>query len=360
MTVTYADAPEVEAIANTLIPLHHRHLASVPVRYIYRSEAASRNGKIVYGTAQKIGGRTAFLVGLDAHVGVETDVGEPFFLVEIARDEWDEMSEDKRRALVDHELCHCVVETDKDGLPALKLRGHDLEEFCDIVERHGLWRRDIEDFAKVAAQQLEFGWVAFDGGEPVPTRPASAPEPEPDPDPLAGLHDGYGTWNNLDADSMNVLFDRQAAGEGTIVMRSPTHVEFLNPAAALPLPADDVGPPPPPPPVEPERDPEREVEPDVDVDGDEDAWDTRDDDHADEPDGETGDDEEEPPMPERDARRDAPPRGNGPRGEEPTGRRVGHINDPNRAARERRARALSDAERRGVKALEKFKSDELP
>lgn len=51
--------------------------------------------------------------------------------------------------------CHCAVKLDKDGEPALdskdrviyRLRKHDIEEFSEIVARHGCYKRDLEHFA---------------------------------------------------------------------------------------------------------------------------------------------------------------------------------------------------------------------
>lgn len=49
-------------------------------------------------------------------------------------------------ALVEHELCHCAQARDafgapkftKDGMPVFSIRGHDVEEFVDIVRRYGV------------------------------------------------------------------------------------------------------------------------------------------------------------------------------------------------------------------------------
>lgn len=65
------------------------------------------------------------------------------------------VADDQRIALIDHELCHAAMKYDKNGEPELDERGrqmwrtrrHDLEEFSEIAERHGCWKRDIENFA---------------------------------------------------------------------------------------------------------------------------------------------------------------------------------------------------------------------
>jgi len=63
-------------------------------------------------------------------------------------------------ALLGHELCHCDVARDKHGeakedergRPIWRIRRHDIEEFDDVVDRHGCWESEIEHFAKLALE----------------------------------------------------------------------------------------------------------------------------------------------------------------------------------------------------------------
>ena len=65
------------------------------------------------------------------------------------------VTDHQRRALIDHELCHATVAYDDNGEPKLdarmrkvyRIRKHDIEEFADIVERYGCYKRDLELFA---------------------------------------------------------------------------------------------------------------------------------------------------------------------------------------------------------------------
>lgn len=183
MPVTYSKAPEVEEIARRLIAQHHTHLLElghVRIEYLFRSEAASSNGKTVYGKARKLSGLGAFLaLGDDAPEGrpdAETPEVEPFFVMEIAADCWATLTPKQRIALVDHELSHFKVAVNHDTGVKLSLAAHDLEEFKVIVERHGLWRSDIEDFVKAATHtQLSLAGDGDDGDGPAPVAfPAKA------------------------------------------------------------------------------------------------------------------------------------------------------------------------------------------
>jgi hypothetical protein len=79
------------------------------------------------------------------------------FVVMLNAEFWQDaaVSDAQRRALLDHELCHGAVKVDGDGEPVrdtkdrvvYRTRKHDVEEFSEIVERHGLYKRDLERFA---------------------------------------------------------------------------------------------------------------------------------------------------------------------------------------------------------------------
>ncbi len=66
--------------------------------------------------------------------------------------------EERLRALLDHELCHCRTAMDELGNPQRDERGrvvyriaeHDLEEFVEVVERHGAWSHEIQRIAAAA------------------------------------------------------------------------------------------------------------------------------------------------------------------------------------------------------------------
>lgn len=151
---TYMAAPDVTRIAEQLIRDHHTHLLDVRVECVFREKASKSNGRIVLGKARKVSGLNAFLSRI-TDAGENTE-GDEFFVIEIAADEWDEMPPSKRRALVDHELCHLTIEYDEEkDVVTLGLRAHDVEEFTEIVQRHGLWKDDLAEFGKAAKEQLD-------------------------------------------------------------------------------------------------------------------------------------------------------------------------------------------------------------
>jgi predicted metallopeptidase len=146
----YKHAKEVEDIALDLIPKYHGHLLDfkVHLEYVFVSKAPKRNGKEIWGQCRKVTGFNAYLA--------DQEGDEPFYVIIISEPVWEVLPQDKRVALVDHELCHAWAKAnqkeddDESDLVKLSLRPHDLEEFSCIVRRHGLWREDIEDFVEAA------------------------------------------------------------------------------------------------------------------------------------------------------------------------------------------------------------------
>jgi hypothetical protein len=145
---TYRHASAVKRIAEELIAEYHYDLEHLDIVYLFKDQSTTKNGKEVWATASKVGGRNAVLAsaGRDSEFP-QAPKDHEFFVLEVAENVWKILDEPQRRALVDHELCHFHVEENEDGTPKLGIRGHSLEEFRSIVERHGLWRADVELFA---------------------------------------------------------------------------------------------------------------------------------------------------------------------------------------------------------------------
>ena len=129
---------DVTEIAENLIGRHHPHLADVRIGYLFREKAGKKGGKEVLGTAERFPEKMSALFEEDE---------DPAFLITLAWDAWQRATQKQRMALIDHELSHCIMEPgekpyDKEE-PALV--GHDFEEFTAIVQRHGVWKEDLED-----------------------------------------------------------------------------------------------------------------------------------------------------------------------------------------------------------------------
>jgi hypothetical protein len=105
------------------------------------------------------------------------------FIITLNKEFWEDIDvvREQRLALVDHEMCHAAPvyndETgehmmDERGRFLFRLRGHDVEEFYEIVQRNGLWKRDLVAFAKVLQEKRKIPMFAVDrqaGTDAAPT-----------------------------------------------------------------------------------------------------------------------------------------------------------------------------------------------
>jgi|SRR5712664_476775 len=96
------------------------------------------------------------------------------FVILLNQEVWvnSEFTADKKRALLDHELCHAAPvvneedeqKLDERGRLVWRVRKHDIEEFQGIVERHGCYKRDLERFAEALLKSKETAKLFAIGG----------------------------------------------------------------------------------------------------------------------------------------------------------------------------------------------------
>lgn len=139
MPKEYYAAETVESIAGGLIPNYHAELAGARIMFTFVSEASKKNGKEVLGTSKKLSGFNEWALEAD-------------FVILVAQDKWNELTENQRMALVDHLLERCTGEEDENsGEMRWKMRDPDVQEFSTILHRHGAWNEDLQGFASMAA-----------------------------------------------------------------------------------------------------------------------------------------------------------------------------------------------------------------
>jgi hypothetical protein len=97
------------------------------------------------------------------------------FVILLNRDFWQNprVTDEQRDALLDHEVCHCGISYDETGEPKVDDRGrtvfrtvkHSIEEFTEVIERHGVYKSDLEGFARAlrrAERTAASTWVGFE------------------------------------------------------------------------------------------------------------------------------------------------------------------------------------------------------
>lgn len=154
------------ALLRELVHAHHREIAAAKIALAWNlTWQPDADGRVILGQCRKVSDleREVFeLSGFD-------------FVIILRREFWNDLcvTQDQRRALLDHELCHATVAMDDHGEPledergriVYRLRKHDLEEFSEIADRYGCWKRDIEQFARSldrARHKAKGKWIGYE------------------------------------------------------------------------------------------------------------------------------------------------------------------------------------------------------
>lgn len=138
MPRTFEEAASVESIAQGLIPNYHAGLHTARILYCFSSDCWTKNGREVMGKVQKFSGLNEYIAERD-------------FVVLVAMDKWNDLTEAQRTALVDHLLSRCTGEEDDDtGEIKWKLTDPEVQEFTDVLFRHGAWHQSLQDFVRQA------------------------------------------------------------------------------------------------------------------------------------------------------------------------------------------------------------------
>lgn len=136
----FSHADEVCRVAAKIIDKWHSELAEAKIVYLFKDvETWTSKGKAVLARTYKAPEQWQFLAGCD-------------FLVIVNKLAWYSLNQKQQEALIDHELCHILKEEDKNDYPKWSMVTHDVEEFAVIIQRHGLWMPDLEQFMVVAQQ----------------------------------------------------------------------------------------------------------------------------------------------------------------------------------------------------------------
>jgi hypothetical protein len=159
-TQTYVDADQPAAIAAVLIRALHDDIRNAELRCVYRKKLADRD-RVRLAQASRVGGKLQFFAQFD-------------LLIEVNWEEWVYLTDERKIALIDHELCHFSLEIDDEGKQKYVMLSHDIEEFRAIVDRWGLWKPDVQRFAMSIerGRQLDI----FASVDPVPSGATAFPD----------------------------------------------------------------------------------------------------------------------------------------------------------------------------------------
>lgn len=127
------------SLAQNVIDTYHPYLKQAGARFgfVFRSEPQKRKGSKVLAAVSVVSSQVKMHLDLD-------------YLIWVSRDDWDDMSEKQRIALLDHEFCHCCMNEKFEW----STRDHDIQEFSIIIDRHGFWNDGLLRVAEVVQGHL--------------------------------------------------------------------------------------------------------------------------------------------------------------------------------------------------------------
>ncbi|HHS9530465.1 TPA: putative metallopeptidase [Raoultella ornithinolytica] len=146
----------------------HFHLHMADIAFMWASNAFDKRGRVVLGQCEEV----MLRAGGWQKARMEQQMHEwfgriPKFIITLAADYCEQCNDVEFCALVEHELYHIAQATDdygapkfnkETGMPVLKLRGHDVEEFVGVVRRYGA-SKDVQEMVEAANRPAEVAHI---------------------------------------------------------------------------------------------------------------------------------------------------------------------------------------------------------
>ncbi len=139
-------AEKLEDQIGVLIDKHYPHLQDFTIRLIMAPKAWKRSGRVVLAQARAGSVRERVLFGVHGWIEIAEDIWEadpPVLSLEL------------QEAILDHELSHFEVkETLVEDVLRLATVPHDIEDFLGVIQRHGLYREELQALGVVVQGAL--------------------------------------------------------------------------------------------------------------------------------------------------------------------------------------------------------------
>ncbi|HDG9785072.1 TPA: hypothetical protein PJH99_000150 [Raoultella ornithinolytica] len=146
----------------------HCHLHTADIAFMWASNAFDKRGRVVLGQCEEV----MLRAGGWQKARMEQQMHEwfgriPKFIITLAADYCEQCNDLEFCALVEHELYHIAQATDdygapkfnkETGMPVLKLRGHDVEEFVGVVRRYGA-SKEVQEMVDAANRPAEVAHI---------------------------------------------------------------------------------------------------------------------------------------------------------------------------------------------------------
>lgn len=133
------------------IAKYYSQLQELKIQAMFREETMMSAGRVVAGMTVRPDDRNWLVHQKDV-------------IIEFSEEVWKGASDKFRDALVDHELCHVVIRVDSKGKTErdeetgrikVSLAHHDIEEFNEVLQRHGAYHAELRTFLRTFERQKE-------------------------------------------------------------------------------------------------------------------------------------------------------------------------------------------------------------
>lgn len=117
---------DVQNLLRDLIRECHTDLVNAKIALLYKNKEIKKKGdRVVFAKVSKAGPILKALTDYD-------------YVIVIPYPTWKDLAELEKKMVLDHELCHCLVDEDeKTGDTKYMLIDHDFNEFGVIIRRYG-------------------------------------------------------------------------------------------------------------------------------------------------------------------------------------------------------------------------------
>lgn len=129
MALELSRAKDLESICERIIDSFYPQLYGVDILCVLRSSKFPDRPTTI-ARIEKISGLKAFL--WSKRDGAQ----DSFFLIQLVVPLWNDRTPSQQVAILDHEICHIDIDPETANLG---LRDHSIEEFPEVVERHGAY-----------------------------------------------------------------------------------------------------------------------------------------------------------------------------------------------------------------------------
>ena len=137
---------EVLTLADELIAEFYDHLQGADIGFVFREDTPVSNGRPTLGGAEVVSSKLTTYLKLQ-------------FMIWLPQDAWIDAQPLQKRAMLDSLLYSCRFD---DETGKAKIIKPDVQEHSEIIERYGLWNRELWTAKRAFMAAIQYRFQLFD------------------------------------------------------------------------------------------------------------------------------------------------------------------------------------------------------